>query len=152
MSNLIILIGNIGSGKSTLAKKYVKEGYRVISRDAIRYMVGAGSYIFSLDIEPTIAKGTLALYEEFLKSGVDIVYDEVNVNKILRKPLIELGKKYNYTIIAHELPRLSQNLCIERRLNDPHGTQSKIVWKQVWEKFDFLYESPTKEEGFDWIK
>ena len=147
MKKLILLIGNIASGKTTETLKLVKEGYRVISRDAIRYMVGAGNYIFDIDLEPTIKRSTLALLEEFLKDEINIVYDEVNVSKKLREPTIKLAKKYGYEVYALILPRVSKEESVNRRLKDNHGETSKDVWEIVWENFDKLYEEPTKEEG-----
>jgi len=151
MKTLILLTGNIASGKSTLAKKWAKAGYRIISRDAIRYMVGAGDYIFNIDLEPTIKKGTLALLEEFLKDGIDIVYDEVNVNKKLREPTIKLAKKYGYKVLAVILPRLSKKESVNRRLKNPHGQPDRKIWEEVWERFDKIYEIPTLEEGINRI-
>ena len=50
MSKIIVLVGNIGSGKTTWIKKFLKKTkgkYVVVSRDAIRYMMGGGKYIFA---------------------------------------------------------------------------------------------------------
>ena len=151
MKKLILLIGNIGSGKSTLAKKYANKSYRVISRDSIRYMVGAGKYVFNIKLEPIIKKGTLAILREFLKANIDIVYDEVNINKQLRKSTIKLAKKYGYKITAIELPKLSKKVSVKRRLKNPHGNSNKETWNAVWEMFDYMYEKSTKSEGIDEI-
>jgi len=51
---LIILIGNLGTGKSTFAKTLVEKGYINISRDSLRYMIGAGKYIFNKEFEQSI--------------------------------------------------------------------------------------------------
>ena len=147
MKTLVLLVGNIASGKSTLAKKWVDNGYRVISRDAVRYMVGAGNYTFDPDLEPTIKKGTLALMQEFLKDDIDIMCDEVNVSKRLRKPTIELAKQYGYTIVAVVMPRLEQAISVNRRLNAPHGKADSSIWEIVWSNFDEMYEEPTIDEG-----
>jgi len=149
MKTLILLVGNIASGKSTEAKKWVDNGYRAISRDAVRYMVGAGDYTFDSDLEPTIKKGTLALLKEFLKDEVDIIYDEVNVSKRLREPTIKLAKQYGYNIVVVEMPRLEQKISVDRRLNAPHGQIDKSVWEIVWENFDEMYEEPTIDEGIN---
>lgn len=127
MKEIIIMIGNIASGKSTYSKKLVEKDYRVISRDAIRYMVGAGKYTFDIDLEPTIKKGTQALLEEFLKDDVNIVHDEVNINKKLREPTIKLAKKYNYKIIAIVIPKVEKELSVNRRLNQPHGDSERYI-------------------------
>jgi len=152
MKKLTILVGNIGSGKSTKARELVKQGYRVVSRDAVRYMMGAGSYVFDTTLEPTIKRSIHALLEEFLKDDVDIVYDEVNVSKEMREPIIRLAKKYNYEITAIVIPSNDRELCINRRLNDPHGEFDRGDWEYVWETFNDMYERPTLDEGINIIK
>jgi len=147
--HLILLIGNIASGKSTLSKEYVEKGYSVISRDAIRYMLGAGEYIFNPDLEPTVKAGTCALLTEFLKKGVNIVYDEVNVNIALRFPTIQKAREYGYKVTAVVLPRISKRKSVTRRVKDPHGTSDRSVWNTVWTNFDLMYQLPTTVEGID---
>ena len=149
--HLILLIGNIASGKSTLSKEYAEKGYVVVSRDAIRYMVGAGEYVFNPDLEPVIKTGTQALLEKFLEDELCIVYDEVNVCESLRQPTIELAKKYGYTITAVVLPRISKKKSVNRRVKDPHGTDDRDVWNTVWTNFNLMFQFPTLAEGIDEI-
>jgi len=148
---IILPIGNIGSGKSTLAKQYAKKGYIVISRDSFRTMIGGNNYIFDLKIEPFIKKATIKTLETFLKGGYNIFYDETNVTKRLRSSTIKLGKKYGYKINAIILKKLSKEESVNRRMNNPHGKFSKKTWEFIWEKFDFIYEEPSKKEGIDKI-
>jgi predicted kinase len=148
---IIIMIGNIGSGKSTIARKYATEGYRVISRDALRYMVGGGKYTFDLNLEASIKKSAVKILETFMKNRISIVYDETNVSKNLRVDTIQLAKKYNYKIIAYVLPCLSKEQSVDRRMKDPHGQNSREIWNSVWERFNSMYEEPSKDEGFDEI-
>ena len=70
MSQVYSIEGNIGSGKSTLAKEYVKKGYSVISRDAFRYMIGGGKYIFDVELEPIIKKSTKLMVKTFMEKGI----------------------------------------------------------------------------------
>ncbi len=147
--HLILLIGNIASGKSTLSKEYVEKGYTVVSRDAIRYMVGGGNYIFNPDLEPVIKTGTQALLEKFLEDELCIVYDETNVCMSLRQPTIELAKKYGYTITAVVLPKISKEKSVNRRMKNPHGQYDRDIWNTVWTNFNNMYEKPTLDEGID---
>lgn len=149
--NLIILIGNIGSGKSTLAKQYAKEKYVIISRDAIRYMLGAGSYVYDLKLEPAVKKSARKMLEYFLRSERNIVCDETNMSRNSRKDIISLAKKYNYKIVAVILPILKRSVCVKRRMKNPHGQFDANLWSKVWSMFNNMYEEPTKKEGIDKI-
>lgn len=148
---MIVLVGNIASGKTTMSKKLAKMGYRVISRDALRYMVGAGEYVFDVSLEHTIAEAHDNLLEAFLDNKIDVVIDEVNVQYARRAQFITMAKDYNYHIIALELPRLSKKISVDRRSKDSHGKFDRKIWEGVWDKFDKAYSSPTKKEGFDWV-
>ena len=151
---LVILVGNIGSGKSTLCKRYIKKGFVVISRDSLRYMIGAGEYIFDLKYEPAIHAANLAILESFLAWGHNVVMDEVNVSRKLRSAYISIARgmiSHEYKITGIVLPRLSKEVSVQRRLQSPHGNFPRSTWEQVWENFNRMYESPTKSEGFDKI-
>ena len=152
---LVILIGNIGSGKSTLCRQYIKKGFIVISRDSLRYMIGAGEYIFDQKYEPAIHAANLAILEQFLAWGHNVVMDEVNITKNLRAAYIKraqtISQYRQYKITGIVLPRLSKEVSVERRLRSPHGNFPRSTWEQVWENFNRMYESPTKTEGFDKI-
>lgn len=151
MKKLIIMVGNIGSGKSTLTKQYIKEGYVAISRDSLRYMIGAGEYVFDKQLEKGIKKSSLLCLEEFMKLGVDIVWDECNMTVKTRRNPILIAKKYNYTITCVLFPKFSQSFCVKRRMTNPHGQPNSELWKMVWEQFDIAYEEPSLEEGFSTI-
>jgi predicted kinase len=148
---LIILVGNIGTGKSTLAKQYAKDGYIIISRDALRYMIGGGNYRFDLKVEPFIKKSAVSTLKTFLKSGYNIVYDEVNVSRRSRYPTIQVAKQFGYKIKAVVLSRLSQNESVDRRMKNPHGQFDRNIWNTVWERFDSIYEEPSLKEGINKI-
>ncbi|MBN1467701.1 MAG: AAA family ATPase [Fusobacteriaceae bacterium] len=150
MKKLIILIGNIGSGKTTFIKsqRLVKKGYVVIARDRLRYAIGGGDYIFNVDYEPIIWQTALELFEKFLKLGVKIVVDEVGITKLIRKRYIFLAKKYKYKTIGIEMPRFSKRKSVNHRMKNPHGQFDRRLWERVWDKFNKVYEKPTKSESF----
>ncbi len=147
---VIILTGNIGSGKTTTTKKLQKDGYLVISRDSLRYAIGAGEYIFNTDYEPIIKIAALEHFKKFLKLGVNIVIDEVNIAKTSREPYIKAAKEEGYRIVSLIMPKLSKEESVKRRMNNP-ANQTKKIWEDVWNGFDRRYEYPTIEEGFDKI-
>jgi tRNA uridine 5-carbamoylmethylation protein Kti12 len=150
---VVLLVGNIGSGKSTLTKEYTKQGYLVISRDAFRYMLGAGDYTFDYDLEPCLRKTEIYMLKSLLYTGRNIVVDETNMNRKAREPLLcaalETPSHTTYRLTAVVFPRLSKEESVGRRLKNPHGSSSEELWGQVWEMFDSMYEEPTLGEGFD---
>ncbi|KKN82769.1 hypothetical protein LCGC14_0305930 [marine sediment metagenome] len=146
---LILMVGNIGSGKSTYVKNFVKEGYVVISKDDIRYMIGAGSYIFNPDYEEAIHEAAMELFWEFLEKGVNIVIDETNMDVATRKIYLSLAYSSKYTTEAIVMPKLSMAESVKRRLGANHGNASKEVWEEVYTRKEAAFEMPTLEEGFD---
>jgi len=148
---LIMLVGNIGSGKSTLAKTYTKKGYVIIARDALRYNIGGGQYIFDLNLEPAIWNTELTMVENFMKESVNIIVDEVGIERTMRARYIECACKYNYHITALVLPKLSMKESVDRRMINPHGQANRQLWEEVWIKFNSLYKPPVLAEGFNKI-
>ena len=151
MPELIITVGNIGSGKSTIARQYVKDGYVAIARDYLRYAIGEGHYIFNADYEPIIWKVETYMYRKFVDLGVNIIVDEVGMNKNLRKKYINYAKKRGYQIIAMVMKKLPIKEAVNRRMKDPHGQFDRGIWEQVWSDFNRIYQPPKLNEGFDKI-
>jgi len=151
MKKLIIMVGNIGGGKSTTVKKLAKRGYVVISRDSFRYMLGGGDYLFHPDLEPLVHHMNIDCLIRCLQVGLNVVVDETNVSRGMRKRYLELGRDYGYTVIALVMPRLSMKEAVDRRLKEPHGQPSRELWEGVWKKFENKYYEPTIEEGFNYV-
>jgi predicted kinase len=147
---LVLLIGNIGSGKSTFCKKLISKGFShvIISRDSLRYMIGAGKYRFEPKIEKAIWDSELNIIDNFMFLGQNILVDEVGITKSMRARYSFLARKWNYSITVIEMPRYSMKKSVNRRLKDPHGQPDRKLWESVWKKFDAMYEKPTKSEGF----
>lgn len=146
--HIVVLVGNIGSGKSTLAKKYVEKGYICVSRDGLRYMLGAGNYRFDQELEPRIFSMERMLVEYLMEYGLDIVVDEIGISRSLRSEYLFLAQMHGYEATAHVLPKLSKNEAVDRRMLHPHGRPNREEWEGVWDKFDRIASVPTLEEGF----
>ena len=150
---IILLVGNIGSGKSTLVNKLLKKGYNhiVISRDSLRYMIGGGNYRFDPKLESMIHDMELKIIETCMKNKVNIIVDEVGINKQMRERYIPCAIKNGYTITVIELPYFSKRTSVNRRMKNPHGQFDRKIWNSVWERFNNLYERPSKKEGINKI-
>jgi len=144
----IMMVGNIGSGKTTYIKQKSGE-FIVVSRDKIRYMLGDDTYIFIKELEPAVARGSLYIFESLLETNINIILDETNICQRMRRPYINMAKEQNYKITAAVLPKLPKEVCVQRRMSNPHGEYSKETWENVWEQFNKIYEEPTIQEGFD---
>ena len=150
---MVLLVGNIGSGKTTLIKKIIKKGFShiVISRDDLRYMIGAGRYRFDVNLEKAIWASELDILKRFMILQQNIIVDEVGITKLIRKRYIDLANYWGYNIIVIEMPQYSKRKCVNRRMKNPHGQPDRKIWEQVWDKFNAVYESPSKKEGINKI-
>lgn len=146
---IILLVGNIGTGKTTLAKRIIKKGFShiVISRDALRYMIGADKYRFDPEIEPAIWASELNILINFMELGQNIIVDEVGISKSIRKRYINIAKNFKYSITVIEMPKLSKKIAVNRRMKNPHQQKDRKLWESIWDKFNSIYEAPSCKEG-----
>lgn len=135
---IIIMVGNIGAGKSTYVKQYVDRGYRVISKNAIRYMFGGGKYIFDIALEKEVDDAVKNTTIGLTYAGYNVIVDETNMTINERKDYLhyikEEGTKNNpqpYKRIALIFPKLSKEESVCRRLQANHGDTTKKVWEEV---------------------
>src|SRR4030042_1637588 len=96
---MVILIGNIGEGKTTYCNKLVDKGFIAVSKDSLRYMIGNGNYLFDRRVEPTVKASAQNILSNFVKLGVNIVVDDCNVYRALRRYPLILGKRAGYKVI-----------------------------------------------------
>lgn len=148
MKRIEILIGNIGAGKSTYCRQKVKEGYIVLSKDSVRYMFGAGSYVWNEKLELAIHRGMMCMLAWLMSTNADVIIDETNMDKKSREEQLHCAVIYKYKATAVIFPKFSKEVSVGRRLSSNHGDASKEVWEEVWERKNSVYEKPTYEEGF----
>jgi len=149
--NLIVMVGNIGSGKTTFVKEYVARYPKivVVSRDDLRYMVGAGKYVFNTELEPCIFESAYLMVQSIMRSQkFHVLLDEVNVGRSERADYLRLAQQNNYNPIAVVMPRLDKATSVGRRLQNPHGDFDRKIWENIWDRFDGGYDPPSLEEGF----
>lgn len=147
MRRVYLLIGNIASGKSTWRKSHTE--HFVVSRDDIRYTLCPGKYTFDRELEKAVAAMADAQLEAMLKYGdKDIVIDETNMSKKVRKRTLRLVEKYNAEAIAVCFPDKGRDEHVRRRLRDNHGDLSEVTWNGVYDGLVSAFEFPEWSEGF----
>lgn len=143
-----VLIGNIASGKSTWAKA---KGLPVVSRDAIRYELGNGEYLFNRKVEEFITIICNIYISSFLLLEKDVVIDGTNMTVESRTGVIMLLKSQGCEVIAVVFPDRGCADHVRDRMADNHGDTSKEKWETIFWNFKLKYQSPKEEEGFSKI-
>ena len=148
MKSLMIL-GYPASGKSTLTKSFVDKGYVVLNRDT------EGGTIAAL----------LPKMESLLKSGKDVVLDNLFATAESRKPFIEMAKKYHSDIeciIMDTSIEDAQFNVVQRAINligkfptpevIKEAKHTNIFPPAVLFKYKKDYQKPDLSEGFSKIE
>jgi D-glycero-D-manno-heptose 1,7-bisphosphate phosphatase len=149
MSKVNMVVGFPASGKSTVTKELIKNGAVPLNRDTIG---------------GTIA-GLLPRMEELLKDGKDIVLDNLFGTIEVRKPFIELAKKYNAdiscTLMGTSIEDAQFNF-VQRAINllgefpTPEAIKkakhTNVFPPTVLFKYKKEFQKPTVEEGFSKVE
>lgn len=149
MKTVIFVIGAPGSGKSTLTKSFVESGYISLNRDS------EGGKIIDL----------LPKMEKLLLEGKNIVLDNVFPTVEVRKPFIELAKKYNYythcvnlntSIEDAQFNVVQRAIKLLNKFPTPEVIKSakhtNVFPPLVLFKYRKEFEKPSVEEGFDKVE
>jgi predicted kinase len=143
-----MLVGLPGSGKSTWAKDHMATNPQcvVVSRDALRHMVRAGTYVFDPILEPAIRDAADAALCSFIKDGFNVILDETHVHAVRRADVLNLMKD-KASVIAVVFPDLGDQ-TLERRVNGDARGYSRERWAEVIHNMRTTYEPPVQSEGF----
>lgn len=111
---IIFMIGLPRSGKSSWVKNNKSESDIVISKDHLRLLTY--NQRFWAEGENMMKTVHSIMLRCLMEQGANIIIDDTNFCKYLRKPIIDLAKKYNYNSIKAILPVDYKNidLCKER--------------------------------------
>lgn len=139
-----ILIGAPGSGKSTWSKDFLLKNPNVVrlSHDEMKAKLG------SSEEDITVANQAYAavrrIMEESLAAGNDVMIDMTNMWRSRRKDFVQIGRKYNATLIAvvFEATRETCNERIAKRVAEGGRNVSAEVIDMMISK----YYPPDKSE------
>ncbi len=144
-NNVTMVLGYPASGKSTITKDLVKNGFVSLNRDT------EGGTIAAL----------LPKMEALLKAGKNVALDNLFPTVEVRKPFIELAKKYNYQIDCMQMSTsieeaqfnfLNRMIDIEGKFLTPEEIKKSkhpsIFPPAVFFNYRKVFEKPTTDEGF----
>lgn len=122
----VIMIGSTLSGKTTYSRKNCQNH----------------EFVSLTDLNSN-RKDEMSLIEEHLKSGKNIVVDDTNLTRKIRKTHIDLARKYSAQVIGiyMDTPR---EVLARRRWIRPDNVDMIVINKMLKQ-----LEIPQKDEGFD---
>lgn len=139
MNKMYIMIGVPGCGKSTWSRENINENTVVICKDAFRSMLRI-DYEYNMKYEPIVHDLQTAAITSAAKNGLNIIVDEVNVNKYKRYLLKKLVPDYEITYVVFK-----NTDTLDRRMNEPRG-YSREEWDEVIKGMIDSMEWPSEEE------
>ncbi len=160
MTKLYIMVGNVGSGKSTWIRKFLSEQndqkdekWVVVSKDAIRWMLGSGDkYLFDPDcLEYSIEQLSNDMIYDLLTCDVNVIVDETNEDVFSRQNILELvASSVETTAVC--MPFVDRLESLKRKSNpDANYGYGRETWGEVWRRKNDAFVAPSLDEGFDKI-
>jgi predicted kinase len=143
---IVIAVGLPASGKST----YIKRNYKnhiVVSNDIIVDKYAVQNKIDYNEAFERIGKSKIIQlgmkdFKKALKTGKNIILDNTNLTKSIRKQYLDLSEGYKKIALIFKIGKKE----MQKRLK---GREGKTIPDEVIEKMERSYEEPTKLEGFD---
>lgn len=116
---LILMVGSPASGKSTFVKLYFSD-YKIINQDTLKTKLKC-----------------LSMTEQMLKENENIIVDNTNPTKEVRKEYIDLAKKYNYSvrIFIKESTRVQSEYFDNLRFLKTSRLLSSVVFNVYYGKY-----------------
>lgn len=136
-----MLCGLPGSGKSTLTKQL--SGYTV-STDQMRKFLWGNEAVVKHD--RLVFDLVFRLTEYILANDLDLIFDATNLKTRSRKPLIQLAKKYDATIVVHWVTTSLETALIRNEKRE------RVVPPEIIKTMFDKIEPPKLKEGIDIIQ
>jgi predicted kinase len=127
---LIILIGLQASGKSTLYRTRFADSHELISKDLLK---------------SSKKQKQLERIERAFQEQRSVVVDNTNVTVQERQPLIDIGRRYNATVIGYYF---QPHILGSRTRNKQREGKPQVPEKAIFITAHKL-EPPSYAEGFD---
>jgi predicted kinase len=143
MPKLILMVGIPGCGKTTLSKRVVDKGFHYMNADKIRLELYGEEIIQGDPAE--VFKIFFERLEEAMKTGVNIVIDNTNLNPRQRKPILDRAQAFGYDDVQLWLLDVPLEVCLERNRNrDRNVPEDKVTML-----YNELYKNgrPKRTEG-----
>ncbi|MCK9458404.1 MAG: ATP-binding protein [Proteobacteria bacterium] len=149
-----VLVGTIASGKSTYTNQRAKEGWVVVSDDAIVDAVHGGNYkLYEEALKPLYKSVEDHILHIAVAMGRNVIVDRgVNVTIRSRKRWVALASCLDVPIWAIEFPLWSPEEHAALRTNSDNRGHDYAYWLWVAERHIKDWQKPTIEEGFAKIR
>lgn len=142
MKKMYMMCGLPRSGKSTWINSN-KGNAVIVCADSLRYLVYNQRFWDSG--EPLMWSIHTIMLKALLEQGVNIIVDETNTTPQRRKPLIDLAKRYGYTVTCVRATA-SKELCLHRAEENGDNHIKDIIYNMAMN-----FVEPKLEEGFESI-
>lgn len=149
---LVIAIGLPGTGKSTyikrkFAKHVIVSNDKVVDKFAKKQDVDYNKAFDTIGRDKIIQLGKRD-FMKALKTGKNIVLDNTNLTKKIRKEYLDKAQDYKKIAVVFKL----SDKELEKRLKSREKETGKSIPDDVMTKMRKEYEAPSKAEGFDEIR
>ena len=137
----IITVGVSASGKTTWAREMIKEGFRDINRDWIRFNIVApgqdwSTYKFNGKNEKQVTEIHDKMIMESWSDGQNIIISDTNLNAGRRSRLINRLKDIGFEVEIKSFP-ITREIAMKRDNLRQNGVGESVIYRQMIDWNDF---------------
>lgn len=136
MQDIIVLRGLPGSGKSTLARRMVEDGFVIVSRDSVRFMLTGSDKktVLSRELEEAVTAIVRQSVTSALKAGHRVVLDATHLRNRDCTDWIKFGEAHEAEVgfISVETP-LEE--CLKNNATRGENAVPEEVIRNMYDKF-----------------